>query len=43
MWQVGDALLGDPPDEQQGWYGVYDADTSTLQLIREFARQLKTP
>ena len=32
-WQKGDVLLGDPPHELQGWYGVYDSDTSTLNVI----------
>lgn len=40
MWKLGDALLGDPPHEQQGWYGVYDSDASTLSVIRKHARAM---
>lgn len=30
--------LGDPPHEPQGWYGVYDTDSSTGEVIRSCAR-----
>jgi mannan endo-1,4-beta-mannosidase len=43
MWKPGDALLGDPPHEEQGWYGVYDADASTLALIRDLAHKISFP
>jgi mannan endo-1,4-beta-mannosidase len=36
FWKPGDPVLGDPPHEQQGWYGVYSKDT-TLRIIRDFA------
>lgn len=36
IWKTGDALIGDPPHEHQGWYSVYDQDTSTLDLIKKF-------
>jgi mannan endo-1,4-beta-mannosidase len=35
-----DAFLGDPPHEPQGWYGVFDSDASTLELIRAHAGTL---
>ena len=35
-WQEGDDLNGDPPQEQQGMYGVFDSDTSTIAIIKEF-------
>ncbi|WP_075589894.1 glycoside hydrolase 5 family protein [Labilibacter marinus] len=35
-WQKGDVLLGDPPHELQGWYGVYDTDSTTLNLIKKY-------
>jgi mannan endo-1,4-beta-mannosidase len=31
------AWLGDPPHEPQGWYGVFDTDTSTRARIRTHA------
>jgi mannan endo-1,4-beta-mannosidase len=40
MWQKGDPFTGDPPHEPQGWYSVYNTDSSTHRLIREFADQL---
>lgn len=40
-WQNGDPFLGDPPHELQGWYGVYDTDTTTLEIIREEIQKLK--
>ncbi len=38
-WKKGDPMIGDPPHEQQGWYSVYDTDTSTLSIIREYAEK----
>jgi len=40
LWQWGDALVGDPPHENQGWYGVYDSDTSTLEILKNAGREL---
>jgi len=37
----GEAWIGDPPHERPGWYSVYDADASTLRLIRKHATALK--
>lgn len=34
--------LGDPPHEPQGWYSVFDADRSTVQLIRAHALELQS-
>jgi mannan endo-1,4-beta-mannosidase len=34
IWQQGDALIGDPPHERQGWYSVYDSDKETLAVIK---------
>jgi mannan endo-1,4-beta-mannosidase len=36
-WKPGDPWLGDPPHEFQGWYSVYDCDTTTVKVITEFA------
>lgn len=33
FWKKGDPFIGDPPHELQGWYGVYDTDTTTLNII----------
>jgi mannan endo-1,4-beta-mannosidase len=40
-WKSGDPWLGDPPHEPQGWYGVYDSDVSTVELIRDYARKFR--
>jgi beta-glucosidase len=37
-WQPGNSLVGDPPHEQQGWYSVYNSDTSTLAIAERFSR-----
>jgi mannan endo-1,4-beta-mannosidase len=33
-------LLGDPPHEPQGWYGIYASDTSTLDLVSRYAARI---
>jgi mannan endo-1,4-beta-mannosidase len=33
LWKKGDPLLGDPAHEEQGWYGVYDTDETTLEIL----------
>jgi mannan endo-1,4-beta-mannosidase len=38
-WKTGDEFNGDPPQEQQGMYGVFDSDVSTIAVIREFAEK----
>ncbi len=42
LWEAGDPWLGDPPHEHQGWYGVYDSDLSTLQILKEKASALSS-
>jgi mannan endo-1,4-beta-mannosidase len=37
MWKPGDDFVGDPPQEPQGLYGVFDADASTIKVISEHA------
>lgn len=41
LWQKDDrSYMGDPPQEAQGLYSVFDSDTSTLELIGKHARTL---
>jgi mannan endo-1,4-beta-mannosidase len=40
IWEPGKPLTGDPPHEEQGWYSIYQHDTSTLELIRRYANRL---
>jgi mannan endo-1,4-beta-mannosidase len=30
--------VADPPHEPQGWYSVYNSDTSTLAVVQRLAR-----
>lgn len=39
-WKPGNDFVGDPPQEQQGLYSVFDTDASTLKLIHDAAVQL---
>ena len=38
VWQAGDDYLGDPPHEPQGWYSVFDCDSSTIAIIGDYSR-----
>ncbi|MDT8401466.1 MAG: cellulase family glycosylhydrolase [Bacteroidales bacterium] len=40
FWEAGDDYLGDPPQEEQGLYSVFDSDTSTINLIEKYNRLL---
>ena len=35
------SFVGDPPQEEQGLYGVFDTDASTLAVIAEHAAAVK--
>ena len=39
FWKPGDPLIGDPPHEKQGWYSLYDKD-STLALIKNWSPKI---
>jgi len=41
MWRPGDKLIGDPPHEEQGWYGIYGSDISTLNIIKKYAFEIQ--
>jgi mannan endo-1,4-beta-mannosidase len=41
-WQEGDDLMGDPPQEEQGMYGVFDTDASTLAIIKGFNKKIQS-
>lgn len=40
IWKAGDNFIGDPPHEAQGWYSVYNTDSTTIAVIREFAAKM---
>ena len=41
VWQPGDDYLCDPPHEPQGWYSVFDTDTTTINVIKKYTQALK--
>jgi mannan endo-1,4-beta-mannosidase len=40
VWRPGDFFTGDPPQEPQGLYSVFDSDTSTINLLKKFANKI---
>ncbi|MCU0415782.1 MAG: beta-mannosidase [Cytophagaceae bacterium] len=42
LWKQGDDWIGDPPHEFQGWYSVYDKDTSTQKIIKTYASKFNS-
>lgn len=39
-WRAGEPFTGDPAHERQGWYSIYDSDTSTVAIVGRYARRL---
>ncbi len=39
-WKTGNDLMGDPPQEEQGLYSVFDSDVPSLLLIKKHADAL---
>jgi mannan endo-1,4-beta-mannosidase len=39
-WTPGNDFMGDPPQEEQGLYSVFDSDVGSLLLIKEYADKL---
>jgi mannan endo-1,4-beta-mannosidase len=40
IWKAGDDFIGDPPHETQGWYSIFDTDTSTQRIIKIQAERM---
>jgi mannan endo-1,4-beta-mannosidase len=40
-WKEGNDFMGDPPQEEQGLYSVFDSDIPSLMLIKQHADKLK--
>ncbi len=40
VWQPGDDYLCDPPHEPQGWYSVFDCDTTTIEIIKRYSKEI---
>jgi mannan endo-1,4-beta-mannosidase len=41
MWRVGDPFTGDPPQEAQGLFSLFDSDASTIQIVSDHARAVR--
>lgn len=41
MWEIGNSFIGDPPHELQGWYSIYNSDTTTINLIKTYINKLE--
>lgn len=42
LWRPGDPVTGEPPHENQGWYSVYDKDSTTMRVISEYTRKINS-
>ena len=42
LWKPNDDFIGDPPHESQGWYSIYDTDTATIEVIKEYAEKMNS-
>jgi len=40
-WKHGDDYLGDPPQEEQGLYSVFNSDDDTWKVIRKYTKSIK--
>ena len=40
MWKAGDPFTGDPPQEAQGLFSLFDSDASTLDIVSAQARAM---
>ena len=40
MWKAGDPFTGDPPQEAQGLFSLFDSDATTLGIVADHARAI---
>jgi mannan endo-1,4-beta-mannosidase len=40
-WKPGNDFNGDPPQEQQGMYGVFDSDITTILVLKDFVDKFR--
>lgn len=40
LWQPGDDFIGDPPHEAQGWYAIFQTDSSMVNIIKDYAAKM---
>ena len=41
MWKAGDPFTGDPPQEAQGLFSLFDSDASTLEIVSAHAKAMR--
>ena len=41
FWEKGDDYMGDPAQEEQGLYSVFQSDKTT-EMVKEFNRNIKS-
>ena len=41
MWKAGDPFTGDPPQEAQGLFSLFDSDASTLGIVSKHAKAIR--
>jgi len=41
MWKAGDPFTGDPPQEAQGLFSLFDSDASTLEIVSKHAKAIR--
>jgi mannan endo-1,4-beta-mannosidase len=41
LWEKGDPFTGDPPHEPQGWYSVYNTDSTTHGVISGYGARVR--
>lgn len=39
-WKPGEPFTGDPSHERQGWYSIYDTDSTTISILSTYAHKL---
>lgn len=40
FWQPGDDFIGDPPHEAQGWYAIFQTDSTMVEVIEKYAKKM---
>ncbi len=40
FWHPGEPFTGDPSHELQGWYSIYDTDSTTTAILSKYAHRL---
>ncbi|MGE5859906.1 MAG: T9SS type A sorting domain-containing protein [Ignavibacteria bacterium] len=42
MWRTGDPFVCDPPMEAQGLNSIYDSDSSTIEIIKQYSAMMES-